>query len=147
MAQVRQAAVRVNSLLGSYIAVHDDCYGGGLRRIIPIPGIFKPIDFCKHEATLSEISAQLESCQSDASREVEEGGPESHLASALLQYVQALNAAVAQLQRMSDLLCRKSRGETSYSMEAYRRDDALYNQLVEAYTKYGGELNRAFHGR
>lgn len=141
---VRQTAIRVNSLLNAYIAVHNDIFATGIRGLIPIPGIFKRIDYCRHEVTLANISAQLDMCQSEAARGMSGGGPDGQLASVLFEYTRALNATVKQLEHMSTLLCRKMRGDKSYSLHAYKRDYDLYNQLVQGYLQHGAALNRAF---
>ncbi|HEY3315280.1 MAG TPA: hypothetical protein VGL40_08420 [Bacillota bacterium] len=141
MAQMRETAIQVNSLLTAYIAIHDDIYGASIRKIIPIPGIFRKINYCQHMVLLEQISSQLQVCEAEAMKGFSEGGAQARFASALAQYTRALNATVTHLQRMTDLLCRKAQGEHCYSRHAYNSDCDQYNQLVQQYIQMGDSLN------
>ena len=146
MVQIRGAAIYVNSLLSAYIPIHNDVFGANIRHLIPIPGIFKKINYCQHRESLAQISSQLQLRQAEAVKAASEGGGQAHLASVLAEYIRALNVTVTQLQGMSDLLCRKAQGEHSYSMYAYNRDCERYNKLVEQYRQIGNSLNEVMRG-
>lgn len=45
----------VRDILTQYTKIHNDIFKSSLRRIIPIPGVFKAIDFGKHYGSLSEL--------------------------------------------------------------------------------------------
>lgn len=142
----RETAIQVNLLLTAYIVIHDDIFATSIRKIIPIPGIFKKIDYCQHRVSLAQISSELQVCEAEAVNGCLDGGAGSRLASALAQYTRALNATVTHLQRMTDVLCRKAQGENGYSMDAYNSDCDRYNQLVQQYIKLGDSLNEIVRG-
>jgi len=139
-------AVRVNSLLTAYIAVHDDIFRASLRKVIPVPGIFKATDYCKHRLTLAEISSQLRICESQADTGSSGTDRDPKFASTLAHYIRSLDAAVTQLQRITDSLCRKAKGEHGHSIGAYNQDCDQYNQLVEQYKNVGETLNSLVRG-
>ena len=52
-------AVQVNEILSKYIFIHDDIFKLSIRKLIPIPGIFKKIDFKTHYKNLGKLSKEL----------------------------------------------------------------------------------------
>ena len=52
-------ARRVAAILDEYVGLHDALYKFSMRHVIPIPGIFKPIDFGAFHAQLGRLTADL----------------------------------------------------------------------------------------
>ena len=48
-ASVITLAANVNDILSRYILIHDQIIKFSIRKLIPIPGLFKAIPFCTHE--------------------------------------------------------------------------------------------------
>ena len=48
-ASVIMLAANVNDILSRYILIHDQIIKFSIRKLIPIPGLFKAIPFCTHE--------------------------------------------------------------------------------------------------
>ena len=46
--KILELSWNTNDLLSQYVAIHDDVFKTSIRHIIPIPGIFKAIDFGEH---------------------------------------------------------------------------------------------------
>ena len=58
--QLVEISLTVNNLLLQYIKIHNNIFKFSLRRIIPIPFIFKAIDFETHGRETENILSQLE---------------------------------------------------------------------------------------
>lgn len=95
-----ELAKRVNQVLSQYIVIHDDIFGFSIRKIIPIPGIFKVVDYAGYMASLSTMSGQLnqigESIDSFLEREPGSSPTASFLA-ALKEYSNALSQTIGLL--------------------------------------------------
>ena len=48
-------AANVNDILSRYILIHDQIIKFSIRKLIPIPGLFKAIPFCTHENDLDAL--------------------------------------------------------------------------------------------
>lgn len=138
MAGMTDIAERVNSLLTAYVAIHNDVFRGNVWTFIP--RVFAKIDFCQHRESLTQISAELRTCEI-ALAEVSQ----SYTGTVLARYIPALTATVYRLQRIVDSLCRKSQGVYDYSWGQYNRDCNEYRELQQDYTEIGALLNEAIH--
>ena len=154
MNRLLAAVLATNALLIDYIAIHDEIFSGStirdqVRKVIPIPGLFKPIPFATLNTRLSDLRAQLLSIRSDL--EAHFGDEEAHrwvgepenLPGALLTYQEALNDAMRQLEEMSGRLAAKANGDGGYGMRDYRHDVGAYQKSVSRYAHLGALLNRA----
>jgi hypothetical protein len=135
------AGQALGGLLHRYIAVHDHIFKFSLRRSIPIPGIFQPIDFQQQFESLRFIEMDLQ-------RILEDIG-ESPLARAgagirFLAYGAALSAAIAQLREICGSLFQKADGRVPYSTSEYQQDLAEYQQRVARYQQLGVDINVLF---
>ena len=142
--ELKQLAFQVNDLLTQYIAIHDDIFAHSWRKVIPIPGIFKKIDYCHHEAVLSAMLFTLEGYTSDAADLQQSPRGPSELAQALVGYTTALHTTLEHLHGMCSKLCSKSRGKAGYDLGAYNRDFQEYERLRTVYSQWGEALNQAF---
>jgi hypothetical protein len=141
-------ARQVNDLLSQYILVHDNIFKFSLRKLLPIPGLFKAINYCKHEITLSGLENQLQLSSQSTRQTMSRKGlssAEREFFQALHEYSDALRDSVHRLREISTALCHKSRGAMDYSMAMYNRDTAAYNDSVMRYTALGERLNSLYH--
>ena len=60
--KILELSWNTNDLLSQYVAIHDDVFKTSIRHIIPIPGIFKAIDFGEHLKKIENIIPELENC-------------------------------------------------------------------------------------
>ena len=58
-ASVITLAANVNDILSRYILIHDQIIKFSIRKLIPIPGLFKAIPFCTHENDLDALLGEL----------------------------------------------------------------------------------------
>jgi hypothetical protein len=127
---------RANQLLTIYIRCHDEIFGFSLRKIIPIPFLFKRINYSQLLLALSAVSGELEGIGS----ETVESEPQS-----FQEYVQALHKTVEALSKICLKMMSKING-ADYSAEAYSLDVEMYNRLAENYYAIGGKLNKELAG-
>ncbi|MGB3194013.1 MAG: hypothetical protein WBC39_01830 [Phycisphaerae bacterium] len=136
MVPVPDEMLEAHAILSQYVAVHDEIFKFSWRKVLPIPGIFKPIDYGRHHSQLTSLSTRLERVLESLRRIPD--------APAIFPvYVAALLDTVAYLRDMCQKLYEKSQGDmASYSKEAYRRDVDTYHELVNAYRSLGAQVNR-----
>lgn len=144
--RTRSPLNELNDLLSAYIAVHDDVFSRSFRRIIPIPGIFQPIDWHGQEvlaaiadgieANTAEI-ASLVAKESDVS-------PVHDAVTACACYSEALHDAVRRLHAICSRMEGKANGSCAYSMPEYREDLAKYRAAEQQYYELGDVMNMAF---
>lgn len=133
----------VHDLLHRYIRVHDEIFKFSLRKIIPIPGIFKRIEYLQHFEDLYFILEELDGVldQAEASSDIP-----MFLAAMLSTYLHALRETILELREMCGRLYEKAQGSTTYSHEAYKQDLQHYEALVLRYKQAGADLNEAIRG-
>ena len=135
MSELSSKIYQVHEILDSYIAIHDKIFKFSLRKAIPIPGIFKSIDYGQCFRDLGSLISALEQVADPASNR-------AGLPSVFQQYVAALLKTMLFLREMCKQLRVKSQGDLqSYSMQQYKSDVAIYERLVEEYRSLGSALN------
>jgi hypothetical protein len=128
--------IRVNGLLGEYVAIHDAIFKFSWRRTLPIPGIFKATDFGAHFKDLNRLASKLAATLSALE---EESGPleGSH------QYATALLESIQALRNMCKRLHEKSQGDIgTYPMAEYNADLKTYEGLMNRCQELGIALNQ-----
>ncbi len=143
MGQAISFASDVNDILSRFIAIHDDISKFSFRKLIPIPGIFKAIDYCIHETNLGDLAAKLGHVRQQMALEMVHSTvpSEAEFLAALEDYSSALLDTIEQLLLISASLCRKAEGARDYPMERYNKEMSHYNLLVEKYRSLGRRLN------
>lgn len=140
--ELKLIAVGVNEILSRYIKIHDATFKFSFRKIIPLPFIFKPIDFgCLHSEA-EQILSQLETYNQQISDLIGAlAEKESRFARFLSEYCVALIDTVSLLKGILQQLCLKSEGSGRYSLAEYNRQCDLYKTAVYKYTTMGDHLN------
>jgi len=137
----------VNDLLSQYVAIHDDIFKTSIRHAIPIPGIFKAIDFGAHLEKVKNIIPELENCDNKIKSLTEStSGQEREYLDLLSRYVGALIETVSRLKVLVGALYDKSQSfvNSNYDWKNYKSDLAKYEQSVQDYMAIGGRLNELF---
>lgn len=145
--QIIELSWNANDLLSQYVAIHDDIFKTSIRHAIPIPGIFKAIDFGAHLGKIENIIPELENCDSKIKLVVENlSGQEREYLDLLSQYVGALIETVSRLKIVVSALYAKSQSfvNSNYDWKNYKSDLAKYEQSVQDYLAIGGRLNELF---
>ena len=138
-------AANVNDILSRYILIHDQIIKFSIRKLIPIPGLFKAVSFCTHENDLDALLGELAAARDSMSDHLiglrGVATAEGEFIGMLDEYSVALNDTIYQLHGISSELCLKSRGEGDYPYRCYRADLDSYEESVERYRQIGGRLN------
>ena len=145
--QITELSWSVNDLLSQYVAIHDDIFKTSIRHAIPIPGIFKAIDFGAHLGKIENIIPELENCDNKIKSVVENvDGQEREYLDLLSQYTNALIETASRLKIVVGALYAKSQSfvNSNYDWKNYKSDLAKYEQSVQDYMAIGGRLNELF---
>ena len=135
MSELPSEMYQVHAILERYVAIHDKIFRFSLRKAIPIPGLFKPIDYGQHFKELDSLVSALEQLAISTSNRA--GVP-----IVFHQYVTALLRTMQFLRDMSRRLYDKTQGDLqSYTMGQYKSDVTAYERLVEEYGELGSTLN------
>jgi hypothetical protein len=141
--QLMDCAVKINSILSSYIKIHDEMFKISLNRLIPIDGYFERVDFSAHLKNLEKISQELNQIENEIAKTKEKSVNELPLnfAKRLEQYSIALRQTVNHLKMISKGLHEKTKKPNHYEMKKYLDDMDKYQSLIDNYTKLGEEMN------
>lgn len=135
MSELPSEMYQVHAMLERYVAIHDQIFKFSFRKTLPIPGLFKPIDYGQHFSKLDFLVSELEQLAISTRNRAE-------VPSVFQQYVNALLKAMQFLRDMCRRLYDKSQGNLqSYTMDQYKSDVASYEGLVEKYRLLGSTLN------
>ena len=139
MSKFPREVYQLQWILDRYVVIHDKIFKFSLREVIPIPGLFKPIDFGQHSRELDHLISTLE--QISTSTRNKGGFPD-----VFQQYVTALLKAMQFLRDICRQLYDVSQGDLkSYKMGLYKSDVTTYEGLVEKYLSLGLKLNEDIH--
>ncbi len=142
MEKAIELALRTNELLQSYIKIHDEIFGFSIRKIIPVPGIFKSIDYQFYYERLYFIKQELKEVLASVSASPKDA---SGFVDTLEDYVKALLETVSHLREMCGNLFEKSKNAAeSYSKGTYKSDLNRYEGLALRYKELGQRLNSYF---
>jgi len=145
--QILKFSWDVNDLLSQYVVIHDDIFKTSIRHVIPIPGIFKAIDFESRLTKVKNIISELKKCDSEIGFLIENTNEqEREYFDLLSKYVSALIETVSYLKIVVGTLYAKSQkfADSNYDWKNYKSDLARYKQSVRNYLVIGEQLNEFF---
>lgn len=127
---------QTHEILEKYIVIHDKIFKFSWRKAIPIPGLFKPINYGQHADDLDFLASALEEIISKVEKKAD-------VPDMFVQYITALFNTIKFLSHMCNRLYYKSQGDLqSYTLDQYNSDMAIYERLVDNYRSLGTELNQ-----
>jgi len=133
----KQLSIAVNKILGGYIVVHNDIFGFSLRKMIPIPGIFKPINYKSCYNKLNFLEDKI-------SNFINELPEHTEYFELLKEYSKALRDTILWLKNICERFTNKIEGKGGYPMNEYHKDMSTYNHSVNTYRTLGLRLNNAY---
>jgi len=143
--ELKSIAIEVNDLLTRYIKIHNDVFKFSWRRIIPLPFVFKSIDFNDVHAQAKQILSELEVCNERINNLIESTTKkESRFAHFLSEYSMALIETVSLLREILYQLYLKSQNLNEYSISEYNKGCDLYKKAVNKYHSMGSRLNELY---
>jgi hypothetical protein len=137
----------VGELLGRYVVIYNVLFGFSFRKIIPIPGLFKPIDFPGYTAELIVLADELVEVGNgfdNPLQSVSGPRPDDQLRNALRDYAVELTNTVVLLQTLCEQLSLKTQNPFAYSWQAYKANLEEYRASIERYKVLGHQLNESF---
>lgn len=143
--ELKSIAVQVNELLSRYVMIHDAIFKFSWRKIIPLPFIFKAIDFNNLHSQAKQILSELETCNQRIDSLIEDATQkESRFAHFLSEYCMALIETVSLLKEILYQLHLKGESSNKYSLSEYNKQCDLYKNAVNNYTSMGSQLNELY---
>lgn len=134
-------AQRVNGMVKAYMAVQDDLFRPSLRKILRIPGIYRPVDYEKNREILEGLLDELGGVKSAIRHDVPDSSPEEvRFLGALRGYVSIMTSAVEKLRFICAGLGERSRG-AAYGKEDYRSDMTELRVIQKKHLEAGLKLN------
>ena len=147
MNEIIEIAVEVDDILSNYVVVHDKVYKFSIRKILPIPGIFQPIDFACHYHHLDSLRSELGLVGTKISTWImttTADSSEYEFLTQMQKYVLALSDTISQLAVICLNMSDMSQAEHIYSPAAYKKDTRAYKDSVVRYRHLGTCLNVLF---
>ena len=139
MERVSPEMRRVGDLLSLYVACHNEKFELSARRLIPIPGIYEPVDYANLCFRLSKIREELATIHVMLKT--------SNAPMIQTAYVGALLDAVAAIFVICGKLRALKSGELpskSYDRKIHKSYLDIYFSLVQTYSTLGKRLNSSF---
>jgi hypothetical protein len=149
--ELLQIATHVNRLLTSYISIHDSVFRFNWRHAIPLPFIFKPIDYPLLQQQAVAVVAQLRDSESAlrnlrlVADSLSLPDPEIHFLHFMSDYVLALIETLVRLETVLNELRKKAEDPFSYKYSEYQHDLERYREAVAVYKSMGGRLNEVYY--
>ncbi|HEX7048230.1 MAG TPA: hypothetical protein VF275_11730 [Gammaproteobacteria bacterium] len=121
--------------LRRYVLVHDAVFSFSWRKLLPIPGIFLPVDYAEHAAELSGVAATLSRVRKDIAGNLS-------IPAFFSEYVTALLLTIETLHHICECLDKEAKGAAGiYKFGSYRRDVDHYRELAKNYQLLGDRVN------
>ena len=143
--ELDEIALKINNLLSEYIIIHDEVFKFSWRKIIPLPFIFKAINFHDLHEKADKVLNNLEQCNDDLSRILSEvSDKESRFAHFLSEYCLVLTNTVSLLKEMLYQLYLKSENSGDYILSKHNSLSKEYDEAVRKYYNMGNRLNELY---
>ncbi len=142
-----ELALSVNDLLTRFVAIQREMANLPWWRHLPVPGLFRAIDFSEHERSLVALLSEMGDVRNRISQLRDSGTistREAEFLDALHAYASALQQAVEALREISRKLHLRSQGSASYDWASYKEDHTELAALERNYISLGGHLNVLF---
>jgi len=141
-AEISDLSVAVSDTLKMYVDVHNAILDHPWWRSLPIPGLFKPIDFDCNSSKIACIEEMLSGLlkQANSIHSKTVYNDNKYLAELLL-YVEALIESVSALAIVVQSSKEKIEGRLSYSFRDYKSDVDKYRAAELKHLAIGKELN------
>ena len=143
--ELKLIAVEVNELLNRHIKIHNAVFKFSWRKIIPLPFIFKAIDFNGLHNNVKQILYELETYNKRIDTLIEDiAQKESRFAYFLSEYCMALIETISLLKEILYQLYLKSKNSTDYNLTEHNKMIKLYEETVNKYSSMGSRLNKLY---
>lgn len=135
MSELSDKMNQVDNILEGYLAIHDKIFKFSLRKVIPIPGIFKPTNYDQSIKELDSLIFTLERVSISKNNNPK-------IINLYQQYITALKKTIRFLRNICGRLNDKSHGDLQgYTIDKYKSDVDTYKGLVGRYQFLESTLN------
>jgi len=132
-----------------YIRIYNECYKFSLRKIIPIPFIFKPIDYKVHTEELSRILNELKRIELKTKHIIKRNRKDiqnlglNNRVNMFVDYIGSFWMMLSKLESIIDRLAEQSEGirkfpskEHSIMLDEYQRESCIFQASRETVHSY-----------
>jgi hypothetical protein len=144
MSSLISVARNLNDSLTDYLNIHDEIFKKTLRKTIPVPLLFKAINFHELEQRLLSIHDDLSRYKAQVNDIKQSANEEASKCNIFLEYLDKLMYAVQLLQGISHNLLLKSQGDNKYKLNDHAELVKRYEKAVDAYYSLGDRMNSVF---
>lgn len=143
---LHEHALGLNIVFAKYRHLHQQGLQAPWWKSLPIPYIFKPINFEKLTTDLGKLSLIMSNKITEINlltKDESATDVESRFAQGLLKYCETINTSMVILQKIYQRLFEKSKGKrgTPYPMSEYKEDLHTYQESVRVQKSIGYALN------
>lgn len=139
--ETARLARRVDSMVKTYMIVQEDLFKPSLRKILRLPGIYRPVNYEENGAVLkglldelAEVKGAIRSESPDAS------SVEENFLGVLRGYVSIMTRAVEKLLFICGRLNERSKG-APYGAAEYKNDMTELRKIQKKHLETGLKLN------
>lgn len=142
-------AQELKIIYSKYEQLHQQGFQTLWWRSMPIPFLFKPINFEKLSTELGKLSSIMDKKIAEIQLLAEDKSAtdiEFRFAQGLLKYCESINISINLLQKICRRLFEKSKGSRGelYSMSDYKSDLNTYHESVKTQKGFGYALNNLY---
>jgi hypothetical protein len=129
-------SLEVHEILNTYTKIHKDIFKPSLRRIIPIPKLYKPIDYDGHSENLGDLAKKL-------GKIIPEIPDRTEYDNTLKEYGEALLKTILLLRDICSKLYKGSQWKNlvPYPTSQYKADLKKYQSNFDRLMQLGRRLN------
>ncbi|HPI97561.1 MAG TPA: hypothetical protein PLV56_02365 [Synergistales bacterium] len=139
-----RVAKQVNHLVKEYVSIEEDIFKPSMGKILPIPGIFRPVNYTGHSERLEKMLLELEKSKKDIrSLKPANDSIEGEFLITLRAYINAFSVALSELSIICGKLQLRSQGR-AYTGKEYKSDATGLRKLEMVYFDIGKKLNTLF---
>ena len=136
-----ECARAVHNILRSHMAIQDDLFRPTWRKIIRIPGVYRPVPYGEKRDELRALAEQLHEIRTRIKGMKPEGDDEDgRFLISLRAYCTSLSESILALSDVCERLAAKSNGE-DYPRSSYEKEIETFRALETKSMEIGKSLN------
>lgn len=143
--ELRQTGISINNILSRYIQIHDALFKFSLKKFLPIPFMFKKIDYESLYLDIAEILKDLTEIKLKLTEAKLLDKKNQEVYGTIIPYVENFRQTVQLLSYITLSLSKKINDPKSYQFSKYQKSIAEYNELRNLHNKMGQNLNIVFN--
>jgi len=139
--ELRQVGISINNILTRYIQIHDAIFKFSLKKILPLPFVFKKIDFENLFLDTKDLLGELTEIKLKLSESNLLDIKNQKFYNTIIPYVENFRQILQLLSYIALSLSKKINDPKSYQFSEYQKSITEYNKLRVLHNKMGQFLN------